>query len=82
MPNGIAIAVFIFVPLVLGTLIEKWMKSKIVDFRRRWQNEQGTAKTIKGYVIAAVAIASFVGVALVANAFHNLGLGQAVTNGR
>ena len=76
MPNGTAIAVFILVPLVLGTLIEKWMKSKVGGFKRRWQNEKGISKTIKGYVIAVVAIASFVGVFLIANAFHELGLGK------
>ncbi len=76
MPNNTAIAVFIFTPLVLATLIERWMKSKICEFRRKWQKEQGVIKQIKGYVIAAVAIASFVGVALIANAFHELGLGM------
>ena len=72
MQNGTALAIFILTPLILGTLIEKWMKNKIGDFRRKWQKEQGLAKKIKGYLIAALAIASFVGVALIANAFHEL----------
>src|SRR5688572_18488110 len=62
MPNGTAIAIFIIIPLVLGTLIEKWMKNRIGDFRRKWQREQGTAKKIKGYMIALLALASFIGV--------------------
>lgn len=76
MPNATAIAVFIIVPLVLGTLIEKWMKNRIGDFRRKWQREQGTSKKIKGYIIALFALASFIGVFAVANAFHELGLGK------
>ncbi|RPD43432.1 hypothetical protein [Paracnuella aquatica] len=76
MPNGTALAIFLITPLVLGTLIEKWMKNKIGEFGRKWQKEQGLAKKIKGYLIAGLAIASFVGVALIANAFHELGLGK------
>jgi ACR3 family arsenite efflux pump ArsB len=76
MPNVTALAIFIITPLILSILIEKWMKNKIGEFRRKWQREQCLAKKIKGYVIAAIAIASFVGVALIANAFHELGLSK------
>ena len=76
MPNGTAIAIFIIVPLVLGTLIEKWMKSRIGDFSRKWQRERGISKKVKGYIIALFALASFIGVFAIANAFHELGLGK------
>jgi ACR3 family arsenite efflux pump ArsB len=76
MPTNTAIGIFIFIPLILGTLIDKWMKDKVGSLRRKWQREEGLGKKIKGYIIAALAIASFVGVALIANAFHELGLGK------
>jgi predicted Na+-dependent transporter len=76
MPNVTAITIFILVPFFLGMLIEKWMKNKIGDFRRKWQREQGIAKKIKGYLIALFALASFIGVFAIANAFHELGLGK------
>lgn len=76
MPNDTAIAIFIIIPLVLGSLIEKWMKNRIGDFRRKWQREQGAAKKIKGYIIALFALASFIGIFAIANAFHELGLGK------
>lgn len=76
MPTETAIAIFIFVPLLLGTLIDKWLKIKVGSFRTKWQKEKEFSKKIKGYVIAFIAITSFVGVFLIANAFHNLGLGR------
>jgi predicted Na+-dependent transporter len=75
-PTNTAIGIFIFVPLFLGTLIDRWMKDKVGTFRRKWQKEEGLSKKIRGYIIAALAIASFVGVALIADAFHELGLGK------
>lgn len=74
MPSGKAVAAFIFVPLLLGTLIERRLKKKIGIFRQRWQRDKGFVMKIKGYIIALFAVASFIGVFAIANAFHELGL--------
>ncbi len=76
MPSGKAVAAFILGTLILGTLIERWMKNKIGTFRKKWQRDNSRLKKIKGYMIALFAIASFIGVFAIANAFHEMGFGK------
>ncbi len=73
-PNSMTIIIFIFIPPFLATTIEWWLKNKIDSFNKKWQKEKLVTKKIKGYVIALLALTSFIGLFVIANAFYHLGL--------
>jgi hypothetical protein len=76
LPNDIAKIIFIFIPPIIVMTVEFWFKNKIDTFKKKWQNENVIIKKRKGYIITLLALTSFVGLFVIANAFYHLVLNK------
>ena len=66
---------FIFYATVLFCLafiMDKVFENKIHFYRKRWDRENGRLRTLKGIIIALIAVGSFVGVFVITNEFRKL----------
>jgi len=67
--NGLIFAVFL---LCLYYLNGRWFSNKIPSYKKRWKNEKYEFKRLKGVFVSVIAIGSFVGMLMIANAFFKL----------
>lgn len=63
---------YAIVLLVLAFIMDRAFENKIYFYSKRWDKENGGIKTLKGIVIAIIAVGCFVGVFVIANELRKL----------